>query len=190
MRKGNILLVILIVVGVVAVSVGGYFYLWPKFRYSAQDIRCVDDNQCPPEYYCYKNPENKGMFYLGGPGKCVKGQRQLQVATPLDNPATNWKTCQNQKPELAKVSGKVLIYTIDEKEMTVQFVAQGKTANIKEMLVWTDPKSNPQWIPFQTLIKLPINDFVYACFKDEIGNVSPVYSDSSFPQHSPANPIP
>lgn len=94
-NSGNILLAVLVAIGVVVASVGGYFYLWPKFRYPAQDIQCVDDNQCPPEYYCYKNPENKDMFYLGGPGKCVKGQRQLQMATPLDNPTANWKTYTN-----------------------------------------------------------------------------------------------
>lgn len=97
MRKGNILLIILVAVVVMVAAVGGYFYLWPRFRYPIQDISCLDDNQCSPEYYCYKNPENKDMFYLGGPGECVKGQRRSQVATPSDDPTANWKTYTDSK---------------------------------------------------------------------------------------------
>jgi len=113
----------------------------------------------------------------------------------------NWQKLQSlvenqkenfQQPKVGKelitptnISGEILIYSLADKEMTVQAIGESKVGNLTEMLIWTDNDQEKQWKPFQTLTNIPTSDNVYAQFKDDHGNISVVYSDSVFPKHSP-----
>lgn len=102
---------------------------------------------------------------------------EAKKISPISSPMLRQKN--------AEVTGSVFVYSMDEKTMTIQLIAQSKSGNIKDMAVWTDKNTNSQWVPFQTLIKLSVSDYVYAKFRDDQGNISDVYSDSIFPPNSP-----
>jgi hypothetical protein len=72
--------------------------------------------------------------------------------------------------------------------MTVQLTATSSAGNVTDMLVWTDTITNTTWQPYTSYIWLPVSDWVYARFRDALGNVSEAYSDSIHPIYSPPDP--
>ncbi len=83
------------------------------------------------------------------------------------------------------VTGKVLIYTITDKTMTVQFIAESTKGNITQMMVWTDANPTKEWQKFSTLLTLPISDNVYVKYSDNLNNKSQIYSDTTIPSNGP-----
>jgi len=88
-------------------------------------------------------------------------------------------------PNTNVVTGEVLVLSITDKTVIVQFIAESTKGNITQMMVWTDNNPTKEWQKFSTLITLPISDNVYAKYRDDINNESQVYTDSIFPKYSP-----
>lgn len=83
------------------------------------------------------------------------------------------------------ISGTVWLYTMTELTMTVEITATSSTGTITEMLIWSDSMPNTTWQPFTPFVWLPVSEFVYAQFRDNLGNVTGVYSDTIYPQPGP-----
>lgn len=88
------------------------------------------------------------------------------------------------------ISGTVWLYTMTEITMTVEIMATSSVGTIEEMLIWSDSMSNTTWQPFTPFVWLPVSEFVYAQFKDNLGNVTGVYSDTIYPSGPPTGPVP
>jgi len=87
------------------------------------------------------------------------------------------------------VSGTVWIYTRTELTMTVEITAASSIGNITDMLIWSDTMSNTTWQSFTPFVWLPVSDMVYASFRDNLGNVTDVYSDTINPLGPPNAPL-
>lgn len=79
------------------------------------------------------------------------------------------------------ISGEVWVYTRTALTMTVEITATSSVGNIAEMLIWTDTLSNTTWQPFTPFVWLPTSEYVYARFRDNLGNVTEAYSDTINP---------
>ena len=94
------------------------------------------------------------------------------------------------QPEQNKVSyirGSIMVYHVYETSLVVQLSAESTQGKITDMQVWSDSKLTTVWQPFDTLATIPWkpNDQVYARFRDELGNISEVYSGSIHPPQGP-----
>jgi len=87
------------------------------------------------------------------------------------------------------VSGAVWIYTRTELTMTVEITATSSVGNITDMLIWSDTMSNTIWRSFTPFVWLPVSEFVYARFRDNLGNVTGIYSDTINPSGPPTAPL-
>jgi len=87
----------------------------------------------------------------------------------------------------SKISGSILIYHVSETAVTVQLTATSIAGDVTEMQIWTDSDPTLVWQAFASFAWLPWmpEDKVYACFRDKVGNVSDVYTDSISPIFSP-----
>ena len=83
------------------------------------------------------------------------------------------------------VTGKVIIYSMGVDTMNVQFVAKTQAGNITQMMVWTDTNPNKQWQKFSTFLNIPVSGNVYAQYRDNLGNESQIYTDTTDPKISP-----
>ena len=83
------------------------------------------------------------------------------------------------------VTGEVIIYSITDKTMTVQFIAESARGNITQMMVWTDSNLAKKWQQFSTLLVLPISENVYVKYRDDLNNESQIYSDTTIPKNGP-----
>lgn len=92
--------------------------------------------------------------------------------------------------ESSNVSGTAVLYRTTNITMTVHLTAQSSVGNVTEMLIWSDKISNTVWQPFAPYVWLPLSDFVYAQFRDEMGNVSAVVLDTPNPSAPPVAPDP
>lgn len=84
------------------------------------------------------------------------------------------------------ITGTATLYRTTNMTMTVHLSAESSVGNVIEMLVWSDTVSNTIWQPFSSYVWLPLSDFVYAQFRDDLGNISDVVSDTPNPSGSPA----
>lgn len=84
------------------------------------------------------------------------------------------------------ITGTATLYRATNVTMTVQLSAESNVGNVTEMLVWSDTLSNTTWQPFEPFVWLPLSDFVYAQFMDDMGNISDVVSDTPNPSGPPA----
>ena len=73
--------------------------------------------------------------------------------------------------------------------MTVEMTASSSVGSMAEMLISSDAVSNTGWQAFTPSVWLPVSDFVYAQFKDSLGNVTGVYSDTVNPCGPPTEPL-
>ena len=87
------------------------------------------------------------------------------------------------------VSGTVWIYTRTELTMTVEITAASSVGIITDMLIWSDTMSNTTWQSFTPFVWLPVSNMVYASFRDNLGNVTDVYSDTINPAGPPNAPL-
>jgi len=87
------------------------------------------------------------------------------------------------------ISGTVWLYTRTELTMTVEITAASSVGNISEMLIWSDTMSNTTWQSFTPFVWLPVSESVYARFRDNLGNVTDVYSDTINPAGPPNAPF-
>jgi hypothetical protein len=72
--------------------------------------------------------------------------------------------------------------------MTVELTAASSVGNVNEMVVWSDTISNTTWQSFTPFVWLPASESVFARFRDDIGNVTGVYSDTINPAGPPNAP--
>lgn len=79
------------------------------------------------------------------------------------------------------VSGTVWIYTRTQLTMTVEITATSSVGTVTDMLIWTDTTPNTTWQSITPFVWLPVSEYVYARFRDDLGNVSEVYSDTINP---------
>jgi hypothetical protein len=103
---------------------------------------------------------------------------EQNTATPLDLAASS------------NVSGTAVLYRATNITMTVHFSAQSSVGNVTDMVIWSDTISNTIWQPFAPYVWLPLSDFVYAQFRDDMGNISAVVSDTPNPSAPPVAPDP
>lgn len=87
----------------------------------------------------------------------------------------------------AVVSGTIQVYHMYETSLIVQLSANSTMGSVTEMQVWSDSSTTADWTPFETLTWLTWEpgDSVYVRFRDEMGNVSEVSSDTLLPAFSP-----
>lgn len=88
------------------------------------------------------------------------------------------------------ISGSVMLYRILDDTMIIEAAAESSVGNIIDMLIWSDTTPNTIWQSFSPYIILPYSDRVYAQFRDDLGNVSEVYSDTPNPNAPPAGDNP
>ncbi len=86
------------------------------------------------------------------------------------------------------VTGTAYVYWATAVTMTVHLTAYSSAGNVTEMLIWTDTITNTIWQPYTPFVWLPVSDLVYARFRDEFGNESEIYSDTTDPVYTPTNP--
>lgn len=86
------------------------------------------------------------------------------------------------------VSGTAWIYTRTELTMTVEITAASSIGNITDMLIWSDTMSNTTWQSFTPFVWLPVSDMVYASFRDNLGNITDIYSATINPIGPPNAP--
>ena len=99
----------------------------------------------------------------------------------------------NYSPELlditnSVISGTVWAYTRNEITMTLEVTASSKLGELTDMVMWSDSITNTNWQPFTPFVWMPASDFVYVQFRDDLGNVSDVYSDTINPFGPPEAP--
>lgn len=87
------------------------------------------------------------------------------------------------------VCGTVWLYTRTELTMTVEVTATSSVGDVSEMLVWSDSMSNTTWQPFTPFVWLPVSERVYVRFRDNLDNVTDVYSDTVNPKGPPNAPL-
>lgn len=92
-------------------------------------------------------------------------------------------------PSSSVVSGTVWIYTRTELTMTVEITAASSVGNITDMLIWSETMTNTKWQSFAPFVWLPVSNMVYASFRDNLGNVTDVYSDTINPVGPPNAPL-
>ena len=82
-----------------------------------------------------------------------------------------------------------MVYHVYETSLDVQLAAESSAGNITEMQIWTDSKLATAWQPYDTLATLlwESKDKIYALFRDNLGNISEVYSDTISPPQGPPN---
>ena len=90
----------------------------------------------------------------------------------------------------SSVSGTAVLYRATNITMTVHLTAQSSVGNVTDMVIWSDTISNTIWQPFAPYVWLPLSDFVYAQFRDTMGNISAVASDTPNPSAPPVAPDP
>lgn len=85
------------------------------------------------------------------------------------------------------ISGSIFVYHLSETAVTVQLTATSIVSDVAEMQVWTDSNPTSVWQTFASFAWLPWmpEDKVYARFRDGLGNISSVYSDTIRPVYSP-----
>lgn len=84
------------------------------------------------------------------------------------------------------ITGAATLYRTTNMTMTVHLSAESSVGNVTEMLIWSDTLSNTTWQPFESFVWLPLSDFVYVQFRDDMGNVSDIISDTPNPSGPPA----
>lgn len=120
---------------------------------------------------------------------CVgRGDNPQPVVTSTMNLNTPLYNTSTASPSV--ISGTVWLYTMTEITMTAEITATSSIGTIGEMLIWSDSMSNTTWQPFTPFVWLPVSEFVYAQFKDNLGNVTGVYSDTLYPSGPPTGPVP
>ncbi len=135
-----------------------------------------------------------GGSILLGNAKQNTNQSKTVVPVARTQPGTSQSVAVSAQQETSPtvsspdISGSVRVFSITETKMTIQFIADSRVGNIKEMLVWTDDIKNPSWQSFSTLLELPISDHVYARFRDDLGNESKEVSDTINPPSGPSDP--
>lgn len=90
----------------------------------------------------------------------------------------------------SSVSGTAVLYRATNITMTIHLTAQSSVGNVTDMVIWSDTVSNTVWQPFAPYVWLPLSGFVYAQFRDDIGNISAVVSDTPNPSAPPVAPDP
>lgn len=119
---------------------------------------------------------------------CVsRGANPQPVQLNLDQ-STNDALPSQTISSASVVSGTVWIYTRTELTMTVEITATSSVGNITDVLIWSDTISNTTWQPFTPFVWLPVSNMVYASFRDDLGNVTDVYSDTINPVGPPNAP--
>lgn len=111
---------------------------------------------------------------------------------------TGWFDRQTQRELLLRenpsdasaLSGSVLLYRATEITMTVELSATATIGNVTEMLIWSDTLANTTWQAFSPLAWLPLSDSVYVRFRNQFGDVSETYSDTTIPAAPIALPDP
>lgn len=92
-------------------------------------------------------------------------------------------------PSKNPIKGSIQIYHIDaDSDSTiVSLEATSSMGTITEMKVWTDTQQNTNWMPYSKMHTVPFTgrNIVYAQFRDDKGNISEVYSDTTYPQQGP-----
>jgi hypothetical protein len=79
------------------------------------------------------------------------------------------------------ITGTIIPYRNTEITMTLEIIAQSSVGNITEMLIWTDSITNSTWQPFTSYVALPLSEQFFVQFRDDVGNVSDVISNTSDP---------
>lgn len=126
-----------------------------------------------------------------------------QTAAPVPVPTmaatdTGWFDRQTQRElflrenpsDASALSGSVLLYRATEITMTVELSATSSVGNVAEMLIWSDTLANTTWQAFSPLAWLPLSDSVYVRFRNQFGDVSETYSDTTIPAAPIAMPDP
>jgi hypothetical protein len=80
----------------------------------------------------------------------------------------------------AGLQGIVQTYRADDLSMVISVQSTGSTTPT-EMRLWSDTSPDNLWIPFGPLVRMPIDDVVYAQFRDANGQVSEVFSTTLYP---------
>jgi len=120
---------------------------------------------------------------------CVsRGANPQPIVTTTMNLNTPLHNISAASPSI--ISGTVWLYTTTELTMTVEITATSSVGTIEEMLIWSDSMSNTTWQPFTPFVWLPVSEFVYAQFKDNLGNITGIYSDTLYPSGPPTGPVP
>lgn len=88
------------------------------------------------------------------------------------------------------LSGSILLYRATEITMTVELSATATIGNVTEMLIWSDALANSTWQAYSPLAWLPLSDSVYVRFRNQFGDVSGTFSDTTIPAAPIAMPDP
>jgi len=116
---------------------------------------------------------------------------QISSAVPVEfgdgTSTSNSETSNSQEiNNVRSIIGDVNIFTLHEENMYVSLHAESTTNNVTQIRVWSDSHPNTNWQGFSTLVYLPISEYVYVEFKDELGNISDVYSTTPYPNDPPS----
>lgn len=87
------------------------------------------------------------------------------------------------------ISGTIVLFTRTSITMTAEITASSSVGTITEMLIWSDTLSNTNWQSYTSYVWLPVSNFVYVQFRDNLGNLSETYSDTINPIGPPTAPF-
>lgn len=92
------------------------------------------------------------------------------------------------RPASLPLTGTVTLYRTTGVTMTLALMSSGGDSS--EMLIWTDTISSTTWQAFAPYVALPSSEVFYAQFRDSMGNLSAIMSDTLYPVSSPPDVTP
>lgn len=112
------------------------------------------------------------------PTPIATGRSKLASTTPISNTVI---------AASSPISGSIFVYHLSETAATVQLKATSTASDVTEMQIWTDSNPLAAWQAFASFAWLPWmpEDRIYVRFRDRLGNISNVYSDTIRPVYSP-----
>jgi hypothetical protein len=130
------------------------------------------------------NSINSMRFYAGTPPICAVTSANTEQLFSAQ-PSTEAQAANNRLSMATAITGTADLYWNTEISMTFELAAFSPAGNVTDMLVWTDALSNTIWQPFAQYVEVPLSAQLFVQFRDELGNISEIYSSSSLPEESP-----
>lgn len=128
-----------------------------------------------------------GCSYLGGVSapSLVSGAEPVWSAFDSKKADLNNLLSAHQAMSLSSSSnilGDVTLYSRTATTMTIQLEASGTSGYIQDILVWTDTTPEAGWQPFSFHVYLPASEEIYVRFRDSVGNISAISTDTLYPR--------
>ncbi len=70
--------------------------------------------------------------------------------------------------------------------MTLEMTATSSVGNVTDMVIWSDTMPNTNWQPFAPFVWLPVSESVFARVRDNLGNITDVFSNTINPAGPPS----